>query len=99
MRLRGCASFWLLLGLLLCQPGWADIYAYTAPDGAITLSNVPTDDRYTVLVAAPQQAVAAVAPVGLAHKPGLSWREKRATTRWSRKSPVPMASKVRCSMP
>lgn len=68
MRLR--ASFWLLLGLLLCRPGWADIYAYTAPDGSITLSNVPTDDRYTVLVAAPQQAVAAPAPVGLAHDPG-----------------------------
>jgi soluble lytic murein transglycosylase-like protein len=69
MRLR--ASFWLLPGLLLCRPGWADIYAYTAPDGAITLSNVPTDDRYTVLVAAPQQAaVAPPAPVGLADNPG-----------------------------
>ena len=43
MRLRAAA--WMLLGLALWRPGWADIYAYTAPDGAVTLSNVPADDR------------------------------------------------------
>lgn len=51
MRLR--AAGWLLLALLPWGPGWADIYVYTAPDGAVSLSNVPGDDRYVVLVAAP----------------------------------------------
>ena len=32
----------------LCRPAWAEIYAYTADDGAVSLSNVPTDPRYTV---------------------------------------------------
>ena len=67
----------LLLGCGLCRPGWADIYAYTADDGSVSLSNVPTDERYSVLIAAPDQAVAA-APVaaiskaksGLARKAG-----------------------------
>src|SRR5574340_1114155 len=54
MRLR--AASWLALGRLLGRPVWADIYAYTAPDGTVTLSNMPTDDRYTVLVAAVPQA-------------------------------------------
>lgn len=53
---------WLLLGLALCRPGWADIYARTAADGAVTLSNVPTDEGYTVLVAAVPQAAGAPAP-------------------------------------
>lgn len=66
MRLR--AASWLLLGLLLCRPGWADIYAYTDTDGAVSLSNMPTDDRYTVLVAAVPQAVPA-APVAAVREP------------------------------
>lgn len=32
------------------QPVWADVYTYTAADGAVSLSNVPTDNRYSVLV-------------------------------------------------
>lgn len=67
--MRLLAASWLVLGLLLCRPGWADIYVYTAPDGAVSLSNVPTDDRYTVLVAAAPQA-AAIAPVITPLKPG-----------------------------
>jgi soluble lytic murein transglycosylase-like protein len=67
MRLRAATG--LLLGLLLWRPGWADIYVYTAPDGAVSLSNVPTDDRYAVLVASQQPDVAA-APVAKAAKPG-----------------------------
>lgn len=63
------AATWLLLGLLLWQPGWADIYVYTAPDGAVSLSNVPTDDRYAVLVAS-QPADVAAAPLAKATKPG-----------------------------
>jgi len=67
----------LLLGCWLCRPGWADIYVYTADDGAVSLSNVPTDERYVVLIAAPKQ-VAASAPAaavregqtGLARKAG-----------------------------
>jgi soluble lytic murein transglycosylase-like protein len=62
------AASWLLLGLLLCRPGWADIYVYTDADGAVSLSNMPTDDRYTVLVAAVPQAVPA-APVDRAREP------------------------------
>lgn len=59
------------IGLLLalpCGQGWADIYAYTAPDGTVSLSNVPADERYTVLVAAPQQQVPA-APAARAAEP------------------------------
>jgi len=67
----------LLLGCGLTRLGWADIYAYTADDGSVSLSIVPTDERYSVLIAAPDQAVAA-APVaaiskaksGLARKAG-----------------------------
>jgi soluble lytic murein transglycosylase-like protein len=68
----------LLLGNGLSLPAWADIYALTDADGAISLSNVPTDERYTVLIAAPRQTVAAAASVtvvrtnktGLARKAG-----------------------------
>ena len=49
----------LMLGCGLYRPGWADIYTYTADDGTVSLSNVPTDERYTVLIAAPEQALAA----------------------------------------
>lgn len=51
----------ILLPIGLSQPAWADIYAYTDADGSVSLSNVPTDDRYAVLVAAPRQAGAASA--------------------------------------
>ncbi|MBZ0068313.1 MAG: lytic transglycosylase domain-containing protein [Thiobacillus sp.] len=68
---------WLLLGCSLCRPVGADIYAYTADDGTVSLSNVPADERYTVLIAAPKQVAAAVPAVaarkaisGLARKTG-----------------------------
>jgi soluble lytic murein transglycosylase-like protein len=78
MRLQEWGAAWLVIGLCLCRPGWADIYAYTAPDGAVSLSNVPTDEGYSVLIAAPKPAVAAPAavvavvniPSGLAAKAG-----------------------------
>lgn len=52
----------LLLVLGLCGGAWADIYSYTAPDGSVTLSNVPADDRYTVLVPSAQARAAAPLP-------------------------------------
>jgi soluble lytic murein transglycosylase-like protein len=55
----------LLVVASLSPPAWGDIYAYTAADGAVSLSNVPTDDRYTVLVAAAQPAVVAAAPTAV----------------------------------
>jgi soluble lytic murein transglycosylase-like protein len=55
------ALIWLMPALLSCRIGWADIYAYTASDGAVSLSNVPADSRYTVFVAEPT-AVARPAP-------------------------------------
>jgi len=63
--------------MLAVPAGMADIYAYTADDGSVSLSNVPTDERYSVLIAAPDQAVAAApmaaiskAKSGLARKAG-----------------------------
>ena len=58
MRRPGWVAACILFGLCLCRQGWADIYAYTADDGSVSLSNVPTDERYSVLIAAPKQAVA-----------------------------------------
>jgi soluble lytic murein transglycosylase-like protein len=49
----------LLLGCGLCQPGWGNIYAYMADDGTVSLTNVPTDARFTLLVGVPEQTVAA----------------------------------------
>lgn len=60
----------LMLGCGLYRPGWADIYTYTADDGTVSLSNVPTDERYTVLIAAPEQALAAA--------PGFSVRKGKS---------------------
>ncbi len=67
MMSRKHMAAWLLLGCLLCRPVGADIYAYTADDGTVSLSNVPTDERYTVLIAAPKQ-VAVVVPAVAARK-------------------------------
>jgi soluble lytic murein transglycosylase-like protein len=48
-----------LLGGWLWQPGWADVYTYTADDGTVSLSNVPTDERYTLLIGTIQPAAVA----------------------------------------
>ncbi len=47
----------LLSGLLTSVPCPADIYAFTADDGTVHLSNVPTDSRYETIVKAPIQPV------------------------------------------
>lgn len=51
----------LLSALVVCPSGQADIYAYTDADGSVSLSNVPADARYAVLVAAPAPPASAVA--------------------------------------
>lgn len=54
-----------LIGLFLLQPVWANIYTYMAEDGSVSLSNVPEDDRYKVLVGERGEAVpGAAAPKG-----------------------------------
>lgn len=68
----------LLLGCGLCRPGWADIYVYTADDGTVSLSNVPTDERYTVLIAAPKQAVAAAPAAAATVRKGQSGLARKA---------------------
>lgn len=82
MNLHDRTRFLLLLSLLiaavfcvgLLQPALAHIYAYTSSDGTVKLSNVPEDDRYTVLVAETEgsQAVEAAGlrkpPSGMAGK-------------------------------
>lgn len=45
----------LLLGLAQAQPACADVYSYTDADGAMHLGNMPTDTRYTVMIAAPPE--------------------------------------------
>ncbi len=39
-----------LLGSCFCLSAWSGIYAYTTEDGSVSLSNVPADSRYQVLV-------------------------------------------------
>jgi len=77
MMSRKHIALLLLLGCGLTRPGWADIYAYTAADGSVSLSNVPTDERYAVLIAEPALGAAPVAAMpktktqaGLARKAG-----------------------------
>lgn len=74
MMTRKHMGIGLLLGCSLCQPGWADIYFYTAEDGTVSLSNVPTDGRYTVLIAATTPVVTNAASTtsrkGMAAKAG-----------------------------
>jgi soluble lytic murein transglycosylase-like protein len=47
----------LLSGLFTTGPCPADIYAFTADDGTVHLSNVPTDSRYETVVKSPTQPV------------------------------------------
>lgn len=54
---RNFMRAWLLsLGFFLCGSAWADIYAYTAEDGSVSLSNVPTDPRFKLLISAGEKA-------------------------------------------
>ena len=51
----------ILVVFCLVQLAWADIYVYDADNGAVNLSNVPSDNRYTVLIPLQQEAAPAVA--------------------------------------
>ncbi|HLP97450.1 MAG TPA: lytic transglycosylase domain-containing protein [Sideroxyarcus sp.] len=53
-------SVFLLSGSCWSHPARAEIYAYTASNGAVNLSNVPADSRYSILVNAPVGGAAAV---------------------------------------
>lgn len=66
------AAWLLLLGCGLCRPGWGNIYAYTAEDGTVSLTNVPTDARFTLFVGTPDPAGAALR--GIADPDGKSGR-------------------------
>jgi soluble lytic murein transglycosylase-like protein len=65
MTLRKLIAAWLLLlGCSLCRPGLGNIYAYTADDGTVSLTNLPTDARFTLLVGVPEHAIADQRPTG-----------------------------------
>ncbi|MFA6901559.1 MAG: lytic transglycosylase domain-containing protein [Gallionellaceae bacterium] len=49
-----------LLGPALCGAERSNIYAFTAADGSVSLSNVPADNRYEMFVRAPNEAVGAI---------------------------------------
>lgn len=50
MKSIGCAAILFLGALCLLRPAWANIYAFTADDGTVSLSNVPADSRYKLMV-------------------------------------------------
>lgn len=47
----------ILILFCVAPLAWADIYTYSADDGAVSLSNVPPDSRYTILIPSRQEAV------------------------------------------
>lgn len=69
-NLQPVITVFLVSGLFLLPPALANIYTYTASDGTVALSNVPVDDRYTILVHAPvtSQAVVDNPPLTIARK-------------------------------
>lgn len=62
MKLPACILFPVLLGIAILTPAWANVYTYTADDGTVFLSNMPTDKRYTLLVAEPGTQGASARP-------------------------------------
>lgn len=59
MRFRKQLAIFLL-GTCPCLPAWADVYAYMADDGTLSLSNEQVDERYTILVKSPEPEAAPV---------------------------------------
>lgn len=50
MKSTGYIPLLLVCGLGLFCPAWANIYTFTAEDGTVSLSNVPVDSRYKLMV-------------------------------------------------
>ncbi|WP_173065541.1 lytic transglycosylase domain-containing protein [Sulfurimicrobium lacus] len=50
MKALWCVLLSFLLGCGLVRLAAAGVYAYTAEDGSVSLSNVPADNRYRVLI-------------------------------------------------
>jgi soluble lytic murein transglycosylase-like protein len=69
-NLQSVITVFLVSGLFLLPSALASIYTYTASDGTVELSNVPTDDRYTILVQEPVISPAVVdnPPMTIARK-------------------------------
>lgn len=68
MKLLECIPTLIMFGLCLMQPVWA-AYVCNAGDGAVNLSNVPTNSRYTLLLPPPQEEMHNRKPsLKLAHK-------------------------------
>ncbi len=55
MRATPNKIFFSLLLLLTSSTAWADIYSFTAADGTVHLSNVPSDGRYTLYMRTPSE--------------------------------------------
>lgn len=50
MKSTGCAAILLLGALCLFSSAWANIYTFTDDDGTVSLSNVPVDSRYKLML-------------------------------------------------
>lgn len=72
MKLWECIPTLIMLGLCVMQPAWSDIYIYSAGDGTVNLSNVPTGSHYAVLLPAQREAT----PAAGIHKPPLKLTNK-----------------------
>lgn len=65
MNLRRISvALMLLVGLLTTDVVYADIYTLDEGSGSVTLSNVPTNERYTVLLRSPAEKTAPATPDG-----------------------------------
>lgn len=64
MKTLGCVSLAFLLGCGFVPLAGASVYAYTADDGSVSLSNVPADARYRVLIPDPKNDALASSPNG-----------------------------------
>jgi soluble lytic murein transglycosylase-like protein len=71
MKTPGSVALLMLFWLCLLGQAWANIYVFTAEDGTVSLSNVPVDRRYKVMLPAagePEKNVAGNASANLANK-------------------------------
>lgn len=75
MKSLECTLISFLLGCCLPPLAGANVYAYTADDGTVNLSNVPSDDRYRVLILDQKENVVATSLVD-SRKPPLTRTNK-----------------------